>query len=57
MAQERSYDTMFDELLQEYVERYHEDADIFNPDAYEEELRSMDDEDLETLYLETFSSD
>lgn len=45
---------MVDELMLNYIEAYHEDGDFFNPDAYQEQLDDMDDEEIVELYNDTF---
>ena len=45
---------MFEELMQEYDERYHDD-DTYNPEGYEEYLNSLDDDELVVEYNERFN--
>ena len=45
---------MTNDLMTNYIEMYHEDADMFNPDAYEEYLNGLDDDELTELWLETY---
>ncbi len=49
-------DEMQVELLQNYIECYHEE-DNFDSEAYLEELYAMSDEDLEALYKDTFGNE
>jgi hypothetical protein len=46
-------DMMFESLIQEYVEAYHEDEG-FNPQVYEEYLYSLTNDEFNELYRETF---
>ena len=47
---------MFEELMVNYVDRHHEDSDLFNPDAYEELLENMTDEEFIAEYESVFES-
>jgi hypothetical protein len=46
-------DVMFEELLQEYVEAYHED-ESYDPEAYSEYLYELTNDEFIELYRETF---
>lgn len=46
---------MFEQLLEYYLEVYHDD-DSFNPEGYEEYLNGLADGELMELYEETFDS-
>ena len=48
---------MFEELMTNYIEMYHEDQDVFNPDGYEEYLNSLDDDDFNEEYNKFFGDD
>ena len=48
---------LVEELTREYAEAYHEDPEIFNPDAYEEELSNMTTSELEEEYSRVFQLD
>jgi len=48
---------LVEELTREYAEAYHEDPEIFNPDAYEEELSNMAASELEEEYTRVFQLD
>ena len=45
---------LVNELTREYVEAYHEDPEIFNPDAYDELLDGMTTSELEEEYIRVF---
>ena len=55
MTQEQEL-SMFEELMVNYVERHHEDSEYFNPDAYEELLENMTDEEFIAEYESVFES-
>ena len=55
MTQEQEL-AMFEELMTNYVERYHEDADVFDPDKYETFLENMTDEEFIAEYESVFES-
>ena len=46
---------MFEELMRDYDERYHDD-DSYDPEDYEDYLNSLTDDEFELLYLERFSA-
>jgi hypothetical protein len=54
MTDTLSIGDMFEELMQDYHERYHDD-DSYNPEGYEEYLNSLTDDEIEELYNETFN--
>jgi hypothetical protein len=45
---------MFEELMRDYDEGYHDD-DSYNPEGYEEYLNSLTDDEFELLYNERFN--
>lgn len=47
---------MYNELHQNYVECYHEDSDMFNPDGYAEYLDGLTDDELTELFNDTFDN-
>jgi hypothetical protein len=49
-------DEMFDALMLEYVERYHEEED-FNEEAYAEYLYELTNDEFNELYTETFGDE
>jgi hypothetical protein len=53
MTNQPTIGDMFEELMQNYDERYHDD-DTYNPDRYEYYLNSLDDDEFIELYNETF---
>jgi hypothetical protein len=55
MTQEQEL-AMFEELMTNYVERYHEDSEYFNPEAYEDLLENMTDEEFIAEYESVFES-
>ena len=55
MTQEQEL-AMFEELMTNYVERHHEDSDLFNPDAYEALLEDMTDAEFIAEYESVFES-
>jgi hypothetical protein len=48
---------MFEDLMTNYVEMYHEDPEYFNPDGYEEYLYSLDDDEFNEEYNKFFGDD
>jgi hypothetical protein len=46
---------MFEELMRDYDEGYHDD-DSYNPEGYGDYLESLTDDEFELLYLERFSA-
>ena len=55
MTQEQEL-AMFEELMVNYVERHHEDSEYFNPEAYEDLLENMTDEEFIAEYESVFES-
>ena len=55
MTQEQEL-AMFEELMVNYVERHHEDSESFNPEAYEDLLENMTDEEFIAEYESVFES-
>lgn len=45
---------MFEELMQEYHERYHEDPEFYNPVAYDEYLNEITDAEFIDEYNRVF---
>jgi hypothetical protein len=45
---------MFEELMANYIEMYHEDSDVFNPDAYETFLEECSDDEFVAEYERVF---
>jgi hypothetical protein len=54
MTNQPSIGDMFEELMTNYIERYHEEGDFYNPDGYEYYLNSLDDDEFIEVYNETF---
>jgi hypothetical protein len=54
MTDEMTLEDMYEELHLNYVEMYHEDSDVFDPDGYSEYLDKLSDEELIELYNDTF---
>jgi hypothetical protein len=55
MTDTLSIGDMFEELMRDYDEGYHDD-DSYNPEGYEDYLNSLTDDEFELLYLERFSA-
>ena len=45
---------MFEELMQNYIEMYHEDTDVFDPDKYETFLEECSDDEFVAEYERVF---
>ena len=45
-----NYDEMFEQLMTNYHEMYHEEGEYYNPEWYEEQLNNMDDDQLTEEY-------
>lgn len=45
---------MYEQLMLNYHECYHEEGDYYNPEGYEEYLDGLSDQELTDLYEETY---
>jgi hypothetical protein len=54
MTDTLSIGDMFEELMQDYHEGYHDD-DSYNPAGYDEYLNSLTDDELTELYNDKFN--